>query len=51
MWVAVVFFIGDPSLVGEPPSQVRNSVSFQTFIAKLQMQSQTCFCKYKSFIK
>ena len=27
-----VFFIGEPSLVGEPPSGVRNSVSFKIFI-------------------
>ena len=29
---STVFFIGDPSLVGEPPSGVRNLVSFQIFI-------------------
>ena len=35
-WVAPttssVFFISDPSLVGEPPLGVQNSVNFQIFI-------------------
>ena len=31
-----VFFTGDLSLVGEPPSRVRNSISFQIFITNYQ---------------
>ena len=49
-WAVVVFFTGDPSLVGEPPSQVRHSVSFQTFIAKYHSYKHKVG-KYKSFIK
>ena len=29
---SLVFFIGNPSLVGEPPSGLRNSINFQIFI-------------------
>ena len=47
----VIFFIGDSSLVGEPPSRVRKSVSFQNFIAEYQSYKRKVLANIKVLLK
>ena len=51
--VVVIFFIGDPSLVGEPPSRVEIRLVFKILLQSITVtnESQTCIGNYKSFIK